>query len=428
MSSIKKLLLSATVLLLSKNVFGSDCSELESAIGLLGSDFKSTYNTNDCCTFNGVVCDNNKNVVGIKFHNVNGSQSDISEVFEKLANLKSLTSLDLSGNGFAGYFPYSLTKLTSLKSLDLSNNKFNGTIPFDAKNLSNLEQLNLEGNSDIYGYVPIRNVTSCNYGNTNLCNLPNASCKSASKECTIDDVNKTNEYNGYPTHSSAERSVGDSNTRDTSTYYDDYVYGGYNNYDNSYGYGNTGYGYGNTGYGYGNTGYGYGNTGYGNNGYYYYEDDYGSPISDLFKTFIGFGLFSLLALICCLCCICRTCCGSSRTPGITTTTSTKPFGLYQTNNTATIHKPTKPTTTTINVNNEQNPYVTHTYTTTTNGNNQDITNINTHSNYNVPNGYPQGSYPPPPQTYNPQYGKPYGYGVKREVEEVKEVKVKTEEK
>ncbi|KAG4092360.1 L domain-like protein [Neocallimastix lanati (nom. inval.)] len=428
MPSIKNLIFVASVLLLNKNVFANDCSELESAIGYLGSDFKSTYQTNDCCKFNGVICDNNKNVIGIKFNNVKGSQSDVSQVFEKLSNLKQLTSLDLSGNGFSGYIPYSITKLTNLRNLNLSNNKFNGTIPYDTKDLEKLELLNLEGNSNLYGYVPVRNITKCYYKNTNLCNLPNASCKSDSKECTIDDVNKTNEYNGYPTQSSTDRSAADSTARASSAYYDDYVYGGYGNYDNSgYGYtGNNGYGYDNSGYGYSNNGYGYDNS-YGNsygNSYSYpnnfYEDDYGSPFADLFKTFIGLGLFSLLALICCLCCLCRTCCGgsSSTTPIYTTSSSTKPYGLYQTNNTTTVHKPTKPTSTTIHVNNGTNPYVTQTTTTTT-GNTQDITNINTHSNYSMPNSYQQTTYP---ATYNQQYGQPYGYGIKREVEDVKDTK------
>lgn len=295
----------------------------------------------------------------------------------------------------------------------------------------------------------MKNIKTCSYQSTNICNLPNAICKTASRDCTLNDINKTNEFNGYPTQTSADRSVTDSKDRATNVYYDDYVYGGYGDYYNNNGYGYTGNGYDNSGYGYtgngydtsgyGYTGNGYDNSGYGYSGYdnsygnsYGYgstgftpnliEDNYGSSLSDLFKSLLGLVLFALLAFICCLCCICRTCCGSGSTSGASSTI--KPFGgLYQTNHNTTTVKPTKPNkplSTTINIDNEPNPYAS-----------QDITNINTHSNYSMPtpNGYQQNVYPPPPPQGQMNYGNPFFNGAKREVEEeVKKVEVKTEEK
>ncbi|OUM62227.1 hypothetical protein PIROE2DRAFT_11541, partial [Piromyces sp. E2] len=57
---------------------------------------------------------------------------------------------------------------------------------------------NLRGN-DLKGYVPLlSNIKTCDYSNTNLCNLKSSKCKSGSNNCIAKDIDETNEENGNP--------------------------------------------------------------------------------------------------------------------------------------------------------------------------------------------------------------------------------------
>eukprot|EP00833_Pecoramyces_ruminatium_P007785 jgi/Orpsp1_1/1181817/evm.model.c7180000078748.1 len=241
MTLLKKnlLLAIASIFFLNNKALADDCTTFNSAVQSLGFSFKSNYKVDNCCDFSGIKCNSNKEITEIKINNVNGIEAKFSNVADNLSNLKSLTSLDLSGNNFYGKFPNSLCKLTSLKNLNLSNNKLSGTIPYECKDLQNLESFNLQGNTDLTGYVPILSkVKKCAYKSTKLCNLPTAECRAAPNNCTLDDVKKTNAENGNPDPKSKTY---EGAPTDRALSYDDY-----------YNYGSNGYGYGS---GYDNYGY-----------------------------------------------------------------------------------------------------------------------------------------------------------------------------
>ncbi|KAF3432400.1 hypothetical protein FNV43_RR27140 [Rhamnella rubrinervis] len=76
-------------------------------------------------------------------------------------NIRSLTSLDLSGNDFIGPISEGIQNLTSLMHLDLSGNHYTSSIPNSLYGLSHLEFLNLQGNQ-LSGTISsdIKNLTS----------------------------------------------------------------------------------------------------------------------------------------------------------------------------------------------------------------------------------------------------------------------------
>jgi hypothetical protein len=302
------LLTVATVLFLGSKVHaGSDCEYLERAIKYFNDDLKKAFKVDKCCDFNGVRCDADKNIREIRFNNVN-STKDINAFFERIANFKNLTYLDLANDNIQGPIPKSLCSIKTLKNLNLSKNKLTGPIPYDCKNLENLEQLNLAGNKDLTGYIPVfSKVRGCAYKETNLCDVPNSYCKNAPKNCTEEDYKTTNAANGNPDSSSNSYEGADTRERDMSLYdnYNGYSYGytgyddysNYGNYDlsNYYGY-NTGYGYGDWSYydpsydnSYYDNGY-YGNS-YGYDQGYYYPTGYDTSYYDngYYGTNYGYG-------------------------------------------------------------------------------------------------------------------------------------------
>jgi len=111
------LLTVATVLFLGSKVHaGSDCEYLERAIKYFNDDLKKAFKVDKCCDFNGVRCDADKNIREIRFNNVN-STKDINAFFERIANFKNLTYLDLANDNIQGPIPKSLCSIKTLKNL-----------------------------------------------------------------------------------------------------------------------------------------------------------------------------------------------------------------------------------------------------------------------------------------------------------------------
>jgi len=338
----------ATVLLLSSKVKAeNDCENLEKALKYFNDDVKKAFKIQKCCDFNGVRCDANKNIIELKFNNLNKTK-DISSFFDNVAKLTKLNYLDLANDNIESSIPKSLCSMKSLKNLNLSKNKFKGTIPYECKDLQNLEQVNFEGNKDLTGYVPVlSNVKGCAYKNTGLCDVQNSLCKNAPKACTEEDIKNTNAKNGNPDPKSTTYEGSETRSRDMTVYDNSngysYGYTGYNDYSNYgaydtsnyYGSNGYGYGYGDWGYtnGYDNSYYdnGYYGTGYDNSYYgtgydtsyydngYSYNNDGSSYVyqgtQNFFTSVIGIimycAIFCIIIVACCIC-FCCGCCGSSR--------------------------------------------------------------------------------------------------------------------
>ncbi|XP_076943376.1 receptor-like protein EIX1 [Bidens hawaiensis] len=105
--------------------------------------------TNDCCSWDGVTCDNQTgHVTSLNLHG--RLQGKISP---SLLNLSYLNHLDLADNEFHGTIPSFIGSLTELKYLDLSYNSFHGTIPSFIGSLTKLRYLDLSYNS-FHGTIP----------------------------------------------------------------------------------------------------------------------------------------------------------------------------------------------------------------------------------------------------------------------------------
>ncbi|KAL6312480.1 hypothetical protein AAG906_021696 [Vitis piasezkii] len=114
----------------------------------------SSWIGGNCCQWEGIGCENNTGVViSIDLHNPyyleeayeNWSSMNLSgEIRPSLIELKSLRSLDLSGNSFEHIpIPKFFGSLKNLQYLNLSNCGFRGAIPPTLGNLSNLQFLDL---------------------------------------------------------------------------------------------------------------------------------------------------------------------------------------------------------------------------------------------------------------------------------------------
>ncbi|RVW13899.1 Leucine-rich repeat receptor protein kinase MSL1 [Vitis vinifera] len=117
----------------------------------------SSWIGGNCCQWEGIGCENNTGVViSIDLHNPyyleeayeNWSSMNLSgEIRPSLIELKSLRSLDLSGNSFEHILiPKFFGSLKNLQYLNLSNCGFRGAIPPTLGNLSNLQFLDLSSN------------------------------------------------------------------------------------------------------------------------------------------------------------------------------------------------------------------------------------------------------------------------------------------
>ncbi|GMP95184.1 hypothetical protein CsSME_00044326 [Camellia sinensis var. sinensis] len=121
------------------------------------SSWLSSWSSNDdCCSWNGVVCDNFSGHVR-ELH-LQGSCTDYSDFMcndyipklggklnPSLLNLKDLNYLNLSYNDFGGIeIPNFIGSLRSLEYLDLSKAGFSGVIPQTLGNLTSLHYLDLQ--------------------------------------------------------------------------------------------------------------------------------------------------------------------------------------------------------------------------------------------------------------------------------------------
>ncbi|KAE8685447.1 Alpha/beta-Hydrolases superfamily protein [Hibiscus syriacus] len=101
----------------------------------------------DCCSWNGVACDNNTgHVIGLNLSSsyLYGSINSSTTLF-RLAHLR---SLNLGDNSFIySEIPSGIRNLSRLTLLDLSYSHLSGQVPWEILELSMLEVLDLSGNS-----------------------------------------------------------------------------------------------------------------------------------------------------------------------------------------------------------------------------------------------------------------------------------------
>ena len=100
----------------------------------------------------GVAISGNR-VTGLDFFATADTDSISGTIPAHIANLRALTSLDLSSNLLTGTIPAGITSLTSLTSLDLSGNSLTGAIPAGIGSLTALTSLDLSSNS-LTGPIP----------------------------------------------------------------------------------------------------------------------------------------------------------------------------------------------------------------------------------------------------------------------------------
>ena len=101
-----------------------------------------------------------------------GSNGLTGEVPSELGNLASLRYLVLAANALTGEIPSKLGDLANLQQLDLGSNRLTSEIPLELGNLANLEVLTLAGNPDLFGALPLANLSKLkelNVGGTELC-------------------------------------------------------------------------------------------------------------------------------------------------------------------------------------------------------------------------------------------------------------------
>ncbi|KAI6698766.1 hypothetical protein NL676_018885 [Syzygium grande] len=138
--------------------------------------------SNDPCglPWDGVTCDNNSRVTGLKLSgmNIKGQlQSEIAGLTEltsldlslnkglngsippQLGSLQKLTTLILLGSSFSGSIPDELGNLTELTFLALNNNTFSGNIPASLGKLSNLYWFDVSDNQ-LTGSLPVSTGTT----------------------------------------------------------------------------------------------------------------------------------------------------------------------------------------------------------------------------------------------------------------------------
>ncbi|OUM60995.1 hypothetical protein PIROE2DRAFT_13111 [Piromyces sp. E2] len=146
---------------------GLECDILSKAFNSLNSITLNNElrKVGDCCQFNGVTCNGQKQITGIKLSNVSAYDLNLKAFFEELANLKQLTTLNL-----------------------YKNNELKGYIP------------------------PLPNLHSCDYNMTSFCVVSGSKCKSVKNYCSKDEIKMSNQSNGNPNPSSNEYETMGSNS------------------------------------------------------------------------------------------------------------------------------------------------------------------------------------------------------------------------
>ncbi|KAK8600024.1 hypothetical protein V6N13_060178 [Hibiscus sabdariffa] len=117
-----------------------------SASASSGNLATSTWDqTADCCSWDGVKCDDAGLVIGLDLSNqsIAGVMNDSSSLFR----LEHLQQLDLSYNRLKLAFPSAFDKLGNLSYLNLSNAGFTGQIPAAISSMTKLVSLDLSVNS-----------------------------------------------------------------------------------------------------------------------------------------------------------------------------------------------------------------------------------------------------------------------------------------
>ena len=124
--------------------------------------------TSDPCSWFGVSCDDNDNVItlGLTENNLTGS------IPVEIENLSYLLKLDLSYNNLIGDIPPEIEKLSELEVLYLNANKLTGTIPREIGSLSLLREIDLEWNR-FEGSIPtelgdLENLIFLDFADNNL--------------------------------------------------------------------------------------------------------------------------------------------------------------------------------------------------------------------------------------------------------------------
>ncbi|KAL6839402.1 hypothetical protein ACP4OV_030672 [Aristida adscensionis] len=105
----------------------------------------------DFCSWHGVTCSatSPRRVIALDL----GSEGITGLLSPCIANLSSLTSLQLSNNSFHGVVPFELGLLSKLSNLNLSMNSLEGNIPSELSSCSHLRILDLSNNS-LGGEIP----------------------------------------------------------------------------------------------------------------------------------------------------------------------------------------------------------------------------------------------------------------------------------
>lgn len=103
---------------------------------------RTTTNRNDHCSWEGVDCDDDKNIIGFSIHGFSLEGTLPTDLYL----MTSLKHLDLKGNLIRGSLPSSWGKMTSLVTLNMADNELSGIIPTSFSQLTNLKKLWLGSN------------------------------------------------------------------------------------------------------------------------------------------------------------------------------------------------------------------------------------------------------------------------------------------
>ena len=114
------------------NTDGVTLLSLQKHLTFVPPSINLSWNASDStpCSWLGVQCDNNHNVL---FHNLSG-HSISGLLGPEIGHLSHLQTLDLASNNFSGKIPLELGNCSLLQNLDLSYNSITGNIPDSLRN------------------------------------------------------------------------------------------------------------------------------------------------------------------------------------------------------------------------------------------------------------------------------------------------------